>query len=110
MTIAVVARGRVVDGPSEISSDLGPLVSFMLGDAQFGLHRGHEYLLEDLTVLEVNCRGPWSAHVLEGVVVDQAVVVVGEAHISKPLEYYGERDLVLVTIEADAVGVDLARD
>lgn len=109
MSIAVVARGRIVEGPVEISSEDGPLTSFMLGDAQFGIHRGAEYLINDLTVIEVTCRGSLAGQVLENLTVDQNVVVVGSAHLSKPLDYYDDRELVLVTIEPETVGVDLGR-
>lgn len=110
MSIAVVARGRIVDGPEQIGSDRGPLVSFMLGDAQFGIYRGNTIPLDDLPVVEVNCRDLLAAVVLEQLEVGQYAVVVGTAHISRPLEgaEHGQ-GLVLLAIEADTVGVDLAR-
>lgn len=110
MSMSIVARGRILDPPVEITSKEGPLVCFRLGDAQFGLHRYREYEIEDLPVVDVNCRGAWfAAQALERLVVDQYVVVVGSAHISQPFDQYDGRGLVLLSIDADTVGADLAR-
>lgn len=109
MPIAVVARGRIVDAPAEVSSHDGPLLALSLGDAQFGEHRGREYQIEDLTVLEVLCRGPLALTAGRHLQLDQPVVVVGTLHLSKPIEPWQDQDFVRVVIEADTIGVDLAR-
>lgn len=110
MSMSVVARGRILDPPAQITSERGLLVCFRLGDAQFGLHRQAEYEIEDLPVVDVNCRGEWfAAQALQHLFMDQYVVVVGSAHISQPFDQYAGRGLVLLSVEADTVGPDLAR-
>lgn len=80
-----------------------------LGDVQFGEHRGVEYQIEDLTVLEVLCRGQLARSAALHLEVDQPVVVLGTLHLSKPIESWHDQDLVRVTLEAETIGVDLAR-
>jgi hypothetical protein len=109
MPISVVARGRIVDVPAEVSSEQGPILAVSLGDAQFGEHRGVEYQIEDLTVLEVLCRGQLARTAALHLQVDQPVLVVGTLHLSKPIESWHDQDLVRITVEAETVGVDLAR-
>lgn len=108
MSISVVARGVILD-LSEISSDQGPLTTLVLGDTQCGLHRGREYPIDELPTCEVTCRRELAAPALAALTPDQPVIVIGELHISMPLEQYGDRELVQLTIEAATVGVDLAR-
>jgi len=108
MSISVVARGRIVSEPAEISSDRGPLSIFVLGDAQFGIYQGEEHPIDDLQVLEVCCRGDFAKHALNELTIDLPVIVVGSARISRPLDFGDDRDLVYLTIEAETVGIDLA--
>jgi hypothetical protein len=109
MPIAVVARGRIVNEPAEVSSHDGPLLVLSLGDAQFGEHRGLEYRIEDLTVLEVLCRGSLALTAGRHLQLDQPVVVVGTMHLSRPIELWQDQDLVRVVLDAETIGVDLAR-
>lgn len=108
MSITAVARGVILD-LSEISSDQGPLTVLVLGDTQLGLYRGRTYPIEELPTCEVTCRGDLAAPALAGLAPDQPVIVIGELQISMPIEQYGDRELVQLTIDAATVGVDLAR-
>ena len=109
MSIQTVIRGRIVEGP--FAAETGTpeaAVTFTLGDRQTGLYRGREYDIEDLETCEVICRGPWAEHVTTALHEGDSVVVLGHLHISAPFDRYDERHLVLITVEADTVGPDLA--
>jgi len=107
MSITVTARGRIVRAPDVCSTDRGPMTNFMLGTRQFGVHDGVEYELGDLPVVEVCCRETHLAQrALTGLAVDLPVVVVGTLRLAQPLEYYGERELVYVAIDAS---IDILR-
>lgn len=111
MSISVVARGRIVGRPSLVTSDDGDVVSFLLGDAQVGFQNSSEHAIDGLPVIEVTCRSrPFGYRVLKGLSNDTSVVVIGALHVSLPFDHFDDRDLVLVSIDADTVGVDLARD
>lgn len=109
MTVQTLIRGRIVEGP--YPADTGtdePAVTFTLGDRQSGLYRGREYDIDDLETCEVICRGEWAARVTATLSEGDRVVVVGRLHISAPFDRYDERHLVLVTVEAETLGLDLA--
>lgn len=108
MPISVVARGRVAEGPFSISSDDGPLVAFVFGDAQIGLYQGRQIPIEDLSCCEVLCRGKLATHAMEHLTRHQRIVVTGHVRISQPLDEYDDRQLVHVAIEAGAIGTDIA--
>lgn len=91
MPISVVARGRIAEGPSSISSDDGALVVFVFGDAQLGLYRGRQVPIEDLSCCEVICRGTLAKHALEHLSLHQRVVVAGHLRVSQPLDEYDDR-------------------
>lgn len=111
MSIFTVARGRVVGRPSTITSDRGDLISFLIGNPQVGIQGGSEQAIDGLPVIEVTCRsGSFGDRVLNEIGNDTSVVVIGALRVSLPFEHYDDRDLVLVSIDADAVGVDLARN
>ena len=108
MSITTTARGRVVRAPDVCSTDRGPMTNFMLGTRQFGVHDGVEYELDNLAVVEVCCREAHLAQrALNDLDVDLPVVVVGTLRLTQPLEYYGERELVYVAIEASTVSIDI---
>jgi hypothetical protein len=109
MTILTVIRGRILEGP--YSAETGteePAATFILGDRQGGLYRGREYEIDDLETCEVICRGTWATYVTAGLSEGDRVIVVGRLHVSAPFDRYDERHLVLVTVEAESAGIDLA--
>jgi hypothetical protein len=109
VSIHTVIRGRIVEGPFNAETGTKELAAtFTLGDRQSGLYRGREYDIADLETCEVICRGDWAARVVSDLQDGDRVVVIGRLHISAPFDRYDERHLVLVTVEADAIGRDLA--
>lgn len=108
MSMQAIVRGRVLAGPFRSETQSAELtVTMTLGDNQSALHRGREYLIDDLEVSEVICRGPWAAQVAESIFEGDALIVVGQIQISVPIDRYNDRNLVLVTIEADSLGIDI---
>jgi hypothetical protein len=102
-------RGRIVEGPFAAETGTEEFATtFTLGDRESGLYRGREYDIDDLETCEVICRGDWAARVVSELKDGDRVVVLGHLHISAPFDRYDERHLVLVTVEADAIGLDLA--
>ncbi len=68
MSMQAIVRGRVLAGPFRSETQSAELtVTMTLGDNQSALHRGREYLIDDLEVSEIICRGPWAAQVAESI-------------------------------------------
>jgi single-stranded DNA-binding protein len=109
MAVHTVIRGRIVEGPYPAETGTEELAAtFTLGDRQTGLYRRREYDMDDLETCEVICRGDWAQDVTTTLKEGDRVLVVGRLHISVPIDRYDDRHLVLVTVEAETVGLDLA--
>jgi hypothetical protein len=109
MPIQTVIRGRIVEGPFAAETGTDELAAtFTIGDRQRGIFRGKEYPIDDIETCEVICRGAWAARLLETIHEDDLVIVLGTLQVSAPFDRYDERRLVLVTVEADTVGLDVA--
>jgi single-stranded DNA-binding protein len=109
MSVHTVIRGRIVEGPYSAETGTEELAAtFTLGDRQTGLYRRREYDMDDLETCEVICRGDWAHEVTTSLKEGDRVLVVGQLHVSVPIDRYDDRHLVLVTVEAETVGIDLA--
>jgi single-stranded DNA-binding protein len=108
MTIQAVMRGRIVEGPYAAETDTEEFVAtFTLGDRQTGMYRSRKYDIEDLETCEVICRGTWAMNVASDLHEGDRVVVLGQIRVAASLGQLDESQLVLLTVEADTVAMDL---
>lgn len=109
MSIQVAARGTVARGPEPVeTADGEPAAAFLLMDAQFGRYADEIVSLDHSPVCEVVVRGVVADPVLRRIQRGDAVLALGLLKITIPLGVANEADLVSLSIEAYAIGSDLA--
>jgi hypothetical protein len=110
MTLEVTLRGRIAEGPVALEVTIGdePATAMIVSDAQTGLYGDATLEVPHVRCCEVVCYGDAALNVLERLGVDDPIVAVGELRISAPLDRYNDQDLVIIHLEARAIGLDLA--
>jgi len=110
MPFDTILRGRIAQAPAAVEVEPGdePATAFIVSDAQTGIYDSEEVPVGALRCCEVVCRGATAVRVLDQLSVGDPVLVYGELKLSGPLDTYNERDLMLVHLQACAIGLDLA--